>query len=211
MAALSMMQKIRMLFSPPPRAFFKAVKNEKTIRPAFTLYVVALAIGTVLMTAVQFVAGNPFAALYPGMPPTTTASILWGGVFVFILGIVGIFIAAGLVHLFAPHLGGKTGVWRTFNALAYASIPFYLVFWIGLFHIALVTLILVVAGIWEIILTIVGMSELHDTSKVNAFLTLLIPCIIVAVVAMAIAAFFVIAIITASGGLPVANPAFAFS
>jgi len=71
-------------------------------------------------------------------------------------GILFIFIGGAWVHLWVYLLGGRKGhgYVQTLKALIYGATPGYLVGWVPLIG-------LFVGGIWALVLTIIGLRELH--------------------------------------------------
>ena len=92
----------------------------------------------------------------------------------------GIFVGAGILHLFVKMYGGTGGYKGTFNIMAYgtATALFVLIPYLGSF----------VATVWGIVVTITGYQSIHKLSTGKALLAYFSLFIIVAVlVALAIA------------------------
>ncbi|MBI4182092.1 MAG: YIP1 family protein [Candidatus Aenigmarchaeota archaeon] len=198
--ALSWKERIQLLFSSPA-AFFDGIKQETTIRPALKLFLV----GALVYAALSYVSFPLYLnSILATLPPGSGAMAGFLSLFtllLFPLMIVGVFAISGLTHVFAVRLGGKRGFPRTFNAIAYGSLPtlflgwlfFALPWWLGWTVSLLVSL-------WSLIIEIWGLSRLHEVSKLRALLFLLLPVIVVTVIAVAVAALFVIASMAAPGG-----------
>ena len=71
-------------------------------------------------------------------------------------GILFIFIGGAWVHLWVYLLGGRKGhgYVQTVKALIYGATPGYLVGWVPLIGV-------LVGGIWAVVLTIIGLREMH--------------------------------------------------
>lgn len=110
---------------------------------------------------------------------------------------VGLFIAAGIYHLLVWLLvkPSNAGFEATFRVVAYAS-ALQLLSWLAAIPI-LGILVAVAIGIYNIVLSVLGIREVHSTSTGKAALIVLIPVAIGIVLGLLIAAV-VIAIIAAA-------------
>jgi hypothetical protein len=149
-----------------PIATFRAAK-EDTLSAALKHALVGLAIfgaGTGLILGalvyLYFAVGGWLFADLPGYlgPP---GSGYWFAVPIAIgLSIIGgmlfIFIGGAWIHLWVYLLGGRKsqGYEQTVKALIYGATPGYLVGWVPLIG-------ALVGGIWAVVLTIIGLRELH--------------------------------------------------
>jgi hypothetical protein len=100
-------------------------------------------------------------------------------IFLFIMGFIGVFISAAIIHIGVLIFGGKKGYKQTVKALIYGSTPSYLLAWLpvgGLF-----------SGIWAFILEIMGVREMQEFSTARAFAAFLLPIIIVGLIIFVVA------------------------
>jgi hypothetical protein len=91
-------------------------------------------------------------------------------------GIVGLFIGSAWTHLWVYLLGGREGFTQTFKAVAYGATPSYAFGWIPFVG-------GIVGSIWAIVLTIIGIRELHGITTGRAvgayLLAVFIPGVII--------------------------------
>ncbi len=147
-------------------------------------------------------------AIIPGIIATIIAGLITGTVsaavimfgVIFVLEVIGIFVDAGIYHLFGKFLFKKftQDYSVTFTATVVASIPAILFYWLSPITGGISSILF---GIWGIILLTMALMKLQKVSGVVAVLSWLVPSIIIGilVVLLAIAAF------SAIGALPVAG------
>jgi len=171
------------LFSPSET--FDASK-EDTIGDAFKYFVVLLAIYAVLfsiMVLVAFSAMSWIVGPWAAMMGLAAGPILAVAMFVltFISGIIAVFIMGLWMHIWVYIVGGRKGVKQTIKALMYGATPSYLLGWIPFIGL--------IAGIWALIVEIIGIRQLHELSTGKAvlafILAIIIPAIIAAIVTFA--------------------------
>ena len=97
-------------------------------------------------------------------------------------GIIVIVIAGLWLHIWVYLVGGKKGVEQTLKALMYGATPSYLFGWIPV--------VSVLAGIWALIVEIIGIRQLHELSTGKAVLAVSIGIIVPAIILGAIFAAF---------------------
>lgn len=113
---------------------------------------------------------------------------LIGIIFYPVLGVIGLFIAAGIIHLCAMLVGAlaesDSGFEGTFRVAAYASIA----------NLAAIVPIVggLIALVWGIFLWVIGLSTLHRTTQGKALFAVLIP-ILVCCLCVILAIFFGVA------------------
>lgn len=95
----------------------------------------------------------------------------------FLAGFLLIAITGAMVHVFVLLVGGRGGIARTYTAIIYASTPWFLLGWIPL--------VCCIAGMWTIVLAIIGTRELQGLSPVRAGIAVLLPVLIVLVLVAA--------------------------
>lgn len=69
-------------------------------------------------------------------------------------------------HLWVKLVGGKGGFDQTLNTVAYASTPAFLFGWVPVFG--------VLAGLWSLVLAVLGLRELHDITTGRAIAAVLL-------------------------------------
>lgn len=175
------------LFSPS--ATFDASK-EDTLGDAFKYYVVILAIFAVIVAVLIAVAFSLFARMLgmPGVPMMLLGAgmgpLLAVGSFIVILvgGIIGVFIGGLWLHLWVYLVGGRNGVGQTIKAVMYGATPSSLLGWIPIVNF--------IAGIWALIVEIIGVRQLHGLSTGKAVLAVIIAIAIPLIIYVAIIAAF---------------------
>jgi hypothetical protein len=178
------------LFSPVET--FQASRSEE-LGEAVRYYVILLAVYSILS---GILIGIGLSAL-SSIPGIGGAVVPVGGLFLiiitFIAGLIGIFIAGIILHIFVYLVGGRNGLEQTLKAVMYASTPSLLLGWIPLIGI--------IAGIWAIVLEVLGIRELHNISTGRAVLAVLLPIVIIVfLVFLAVFLGFFLLGITPGGG-----------
>jgi hypothetical protein len=106
--------------------------------------------------------------------------------FTMIIGdLVFLFIGAAWLHLWVYPVGGRNGYRETLKAIAFGETPALLLGWIPLFGI--------LAGIWSVVLSILGVRELHGISTGRALGAVILAVIVPLLILGVLAAFFLIA------------------
>lgn len=108
-----------------------------------------------------------------------------GIIFYPVLGVIGLFIAAGIIHLCAMLVGAvaesDSGFEGTFRVAAFASVA------------NLASIIPIVGGliglVWGIFLWVVGLSTLHRTTQSKALMAVLIPVVLCCLCIIAVVFF----------------------
>ena len=162
-----------------PSETFDASK-EDTIGDAFKYFVVLLVIYAVLFSIMVLVAFSamswivgPWAAMMGlAAGPILAVAML---VLTFISGIIAVFIMGLWMHIWVYIVGGRKGVKQTIKALMYGATPSYLLGWIPFIGI--------IAGIWALIVEIIGIRQLHELSTGKAVLAFILAIIIPGIVA----------------------------
>jgi hypothetical protein len=93
------------------------------------------------------------------------------------------------LHLFAYIVGARKGIMETEKAVIYGATPFLLLGWIPVIG-------MIIGGIWAIILTIIGLRELHQVSTGKAVLAYVLALVVIFVIALLIVGWLVIAIMS---------------
>jgi len=181
-----------------PTETFSKVKEE-TLGEVLKYFVIWIVIYGILFTIVMTVAGGIMGSIYgniPGFSGVTGASMELTcalGLFFIILigGIIGLFIGAGIVHLGVLLVGGKKGYLQTVKAIGYGYTPQFILGWIPFINI--------IAGIWALVIEIIGVRELQEVSTGRAIIAaLLLPAIIVIIAIAATVYVYVSGMLSAS-------------
>jgi len=99
--------------------------------------------------------------------------------------LVFLFIGAAWVHLWVYLFGGRKGYRETLKALAFGDTPSLLFGWIPLVGI--------LAGIWSLVISVLGIRELQEISTNRALGAVIIAVIIPLLIVIVLAAFLFIA------------------
>jgi len=98
---------------------------------------------------------------------TGMKDIIIDSTYYIIYAIPGIFIIGAFLHFGVYIAGGKKGLNQTIKALVYTSTPSLLLGWIPIINI--------IAGMWSLVLNIIGIREFHEISTERAILAVLLP------------------------------------
>jgi len=171
-SAQSMLETIKGVLLDSQNTFARAGKNVG-IGPAF-IYVLILGIAGGLIGQVWGLATSGFMSSLAGMEGMESFGALAGsGVAGFLLVpvwvVAGVFISAGLAHLSLMIVGGaNAGFESTFRVVAFAqgsAAPLQLVPMLGP----------LIGAIWAIVIEIMGIKELHNTTTGKAAAAVLLP------------------------------------
>jgi len=177
---LSIGERIKGFLFSPSDTFDASM--EDTLGDAFKYFVVILAIYAVLSAIIIAVAFSLFAGMLglfgvPAIPfGAAMAPLLAIGFFVAILigGIIGVFIDGLWLHLWVYLVGGRNGIGETIKAVMYGATPSFLLGWIPIVGI--------IAGIWALIVEIIGVRQLQELSTGKAVLAVILAIIIPAII-----------------------------
>lgn len=191
---LGLMDKVKgFLFSPS--ATFNKVKREEwsvsykfyvkllllfAVLLAITMAVIGWFIITIILgfiISMMTGLGIPAGILTSIFPSTgMVLGIMAAQIFIFtvICGLIVILIASGWVHIWVYLCGGRKGIGQTFKAVAYGSTPSLIFGWI--------LPVGVIFGIWSMVVSIIGIKQLHEISMGRAALAYLIGTIVPAIV-----------------------------
>ena len=159
-----------------PTEFFEAVGNSQDLTPALLFGVLVGWISVVIEVAWSLIFPS---ALLPMMRQEEIAGVLTGGIvslacaglFSWLPVLLGILIGGVIVHLFLMLFGGANqGLTMTLRVISYAYAPqiFTVVPFVGW----------CVAGIWTLVLEIIGLAAAHRTDTWRAALAVLVPVIL---------------------------------
>ena len=175
---LSIGERIKGFLFSPSKTFDNS--KEDTLGDALKYFAALLAIYAVLFSIMVLVAFSamswivgPWAAMMGlAAGPILAVAML---VLTFISGIIAVFIMGLWMHIWVYVVGGRKGVTQTIKALMYGATPSYLLGWIPFIGI--------IAGIWALIVEIIGIRQLHELSTGKAVLAFILAIIIPGIVA----------------------------
>ena len=180
-----------------PAETFRKVKDTG-YGDTFVYFLVLVLIYTVLSVPVMLVSLSPawFTGMYTllGIGSLSGFGIVIIAVLMIIAALVLLFIGAAWLHLWVYLFGGRKGIRETLKALAFGETPALLLGWIPLVGI--------LAGIWALVLSVMGVRELHGISTARATGAVIVAVVIPLLLLILLAAFLFIAY-TETGPLPV--------
>ena len=177
----SFVQTVReVLFNPVN--FFRSIRREGDfLNPLIFAIICALitgVIGGILRLIFTLVRGGGFGG--------ALGSLIANIIFIPIGTAIGLFIGAAIYHLIVLLIvrPSHAGYEATFRAVAYAS-AVQAVAWLGFIPI-LGILVLIAVGIYNVVLSVIGIREMHATTTGRALAVVLIPVIIFLIIAFLI-------------------------
>jgi len=196
-----------------PGQMFEAVKQEHDLNSAVKYYTLLslipflIALATILMYPTFMGSATPILSLFGPMSVLFLIFMALGAVYVVLLyfmAIVYSFSFAGLFHLFAMILKAeKNGFAQTYKSFAYA-LPIGLIGSI-VFIAMLLTIpaqpiaIFVVSlafGVWYLVVSVIGLSHLHEISKGRAAFVVIVPMAIILVIFLVVYFYLIPLMIT---------------
>ena len=187
-----------------PVETFRTVRDTD-LGDSLKYYLILLAINAVLSaivslamaSAVRITITSIFTQAGIPLPAVTGAGVIGIALMMIIVQFVLVFIGAAWLHVFVWLLGGRRGYLQTLKAIIFGSTPTMLFGWIPFIGF--------LAGLWSLVLGIFGLQELQNMTTLKAVLVIFFSVMIVILIAIAIASFFVIAY-SESGPIPVIGP-----
>jgi len=187
-----------------PVETFRTVRDTD-LGDSLKYYLILLAINAVLSaivslamaSAVRTTITSIFTQAGIPLPAVTGAGVIGIALMMIIVQFVLVFIGAAWLHVFVWLLGGRRGYLQTLKAIIFGSTPTMLFGWIPFIGF--------LAGLWSLVLGIFGLQELQNMTTLKAVLVIFFSVMIVILIAIAIASFFVIAY-SESGPIPVIGP-----
>ncbi len=119
------------------------------------------------------------------LPAFTGAGVVFVALALIIVQFILVFIGAAWLHLFVYLLGGRKGYVQTLKAVTFGSTPSLLFGWIPFIGL--------LAGIWTLVLEILGVRELQEITTARAVPAVILAILVIFLIVIVIAAFFVIA------------------
>ncbi|MCZ7397082.1 MAG: YIP1 family protein [Candidatus Methanoperedens sp.] len=187
---MEFVEKVKGILTEPSKTF-DALKEE-TIGEAIKYYAVIVAIYAVLSALLFSLAfGSMFGKLGTMMGAGATGGIAMFMI-LFIFGIIGIFISSAIFHIFVYLVGGRKGLSQTIKAVIYGSTPGLLFGWIPIIG--------MIAGIWSLVLEVLGIRQLHEITTGKAILAVVIMLVILTVLITVILAAVIAAFVFGLSG-----------
>ncbi len=189
---MEFVEKVKGILTEPSK-MFDALKEE-TISEAIKYYAIIAAMYAV-MTALLFsmAFGSMFGRFGMMMGAGATGGIVMFMI-LFIFGIIGIFVSGAIFHIFVYLVGGRKGLSQTIKAVMYGSTPALLFGWIPIIG--------MIAGIWSLVLEVIGIRQLHEITTGKAILAVVIMLVILGLIAVILAALIAAFVFGLSGGMP---------
>jgi hypothetical protein len=165
-----------------PVGFFRSVPRQGSLVPplAFALIcsVIAGVLSGILGFLIAVIAGNGIGSAVGGLFGTIILTP--------IATAIGLFIGSGIYHLLVILLvkPSNAGFQATFRVAAYASV-LQLLSWLGAIPI-LGLLVLLAVTVYNVILTVIGIREVHSTTTGRAAAVVLIPVVVFGILALII-------------------------
>ena len=158
-----------------PVGFFRGIRRQGDfVNPLIFAIICALVsgvIGGILGFLISLATGHGIGS--------SLASLVGTILFTPIFTAIGLFIAAAIYHLLVLLLGGPShqGYEATFRVVAYASV-LQLFSWLGVIPI-LGALVLIAIAVYNVVLSVLGIREMHGTTTGRAVAIVLIPVVVV--------------------------------
>lgn len=161
-----------------PKEFFDSVGNSQDLSPALLFGVLVGWVGIFVSSLWSLVFQAPFLPMMRQEEMAaqllgTVGSLLCVGLFGWLFVLLGIFINGLIIHLFLLIFGGANqGLTTTLRVISYAYAPqiFAAVPFVGS----------CIAGIWMLVLEIIGLAAAHRTDTWRAVLAVIVPIVLCA-------------------------------
>jgi hypothetical protein len=173
-----------------PVETFQKVKDTD-FSDTLVYFLVLVLINTVLSVPILLVTLSSMWTVFNGIfhrlgfGTMTGFGIVFMAVMMIIGALVILFIGAAWLHLWVYPAGGRKGYRETLKALAFGGTPALLLGWIPLVGI--------LAGIWSVVLSILGVRELQGISTGRALGAVILAVMIPLLILVVLAAFLFIA------------------
>lgn len=169
---MDFMEKVKGFFLEPSRTF--QYYREDSLANALKYYFILYLLYSILDILVRIFFGNLIISLmgeYAMISANAgTEEIIMSSIYDVVYVIPVIFIGGAFLEVGVYIVGGRMGLNQTIKAMLYSSTPSLLFGWVPVLNI--------IAGIWSIVLNIIGIREFHDISSERAFLAMTIPIIL---------------------------------
>lgn len=169
-----------------PGEFFEKVKDEKRYELPLRFYFFIIILQIVSIVFLYFLGLFEFpslpliGSLGTGWMLLLSGIVILMVIVVFLLTIIGTFIGAGILHIFAKIFGAKGGYHNTYKAFVYSTAPaiFSGFLYLNFGDMWLKLIMFLPFSAWGFILLVKGLSKLHNISGKRAFLIALMPILI---------------------------------
>ncbi len=162
--------------------------RDESLGDALRYYVILLAIFGALngvmvgfgLSMAQYIA-RPYAVMGAfGVIGAVLAAI----VVMIIAGVIALFIGGIILHIFVNIAGGRKDVSTTLRAFIYSSTPYLLFGWIPLIGF--------LAGLWSLVLQVLGIKELHEISTARSVAAVVLAYVFMLILVVLALSFFLI-------------------
>jgi hypothetical protein len=181
------MEKIKGFLLSPVETFRKSRGDEPV--PVITYFIVLLVFNAILwglMMAGKVMIHPALAVARLGQGADPLLVFITGLILVLVLQLFLILIWGLWLHIFSYIAGARKGIMETEKAVIYGSTPLLLIGWIPVIG-------SVIGGIWTIILTIIGLREMHEITTGKAVLAYVLAFVVIFIVLILIVGWLVIA------------------
>ncbi|MCX9014375.1 MAG: YIP1 family protein [Candidatus Methanoperedens sp.] len=183
---MDFVEKAKGFLMEPSKTFDSS--KEDTLEEAIKYYAVIVAVYSLLSTVVFAIAMTGSFGSMMGMGQLGTmmgvGAGIGGAVVLFVImvvfGLIGVFISGAIVHIGVLIVGGKKGITQTIKAVMYGSTPGLLLGWIPLIG--------GLAGIWSLVLEVLGVRQLQEVTTGRAIIAVIIPLVIMVILVIIFAA-----------------------
>jgi hypothetical protein len=177
-----------------PVATFRQCRTDEP-GTVFAYFIALLLVNAILSALIAPAAWPGGMQMYGGMGGGAATPFM-----VFFLALIGGFVVtlilAAWIHLWVYVVGGRRGIMQTTAAVIYGDTPGLLLGWIPLIGI--------IAGLWSLVLVVLGIRELQELTTGKAVLAVAIAVIIPLILIILAAALFMVSYSTIT---PVPVPA----
>lgn len=156
-----------------PQKFFQRIQKEKGFKKAFVYFAIlslfAMIVGYIfglLMVPIYQKILASFSLSIPVMQYTSGWVVL-NSIIGYLVGLLGSFIVAGLLHAWILIFRGKADYEKTYQLYVYSRTPTFVFGWIPVLGF--------IASIYGLVLLIIGTMKLHKISKTKSILMYVIP------------------------------------
>ena len=164
-----------------PQKFFKQLKKEKGLRPAFVYFTITLAVGMLRSAIINFIMQGAISAFAgPGITLSTFA-IFAISIIGFMLALPMSFLGAGILHIWIILFGGKAKYEKSYQLMVYSGTPSRLFSWIPVVGYFL--------WIYDLVLLVIGVQKTHKVNFPKALLIALLPVVLVIMAVIIIIVF----------------------
>lgn len=178
-----------------PASFFRGMKRSGDFVGPLVFTLICALIGGILSGAIALLSGLVKGEL------ATALGGFFGGIFLTpIFAVIGLFIAAGILHLVVMLLvrPQNAGFEASYRVMAYLSV-LYLASWLSVIPI-LGVLVMLALTVYFLVLAVIGVREVHSTTTGRAAAVVLIPAGISFVLLALVAVLVGVAVFLSSQG-----------